>query len=188
MPVSQWAGQWDLSLLPLPSPAFPPRYTLLQDLWDHLKLTPPQYDSYEAACAAVAELEAAEAAAAASGLAPIEEESDNEGPEDGAEAGSDAGSDGEQEDGDSQAGAEGDDEDVARWAGRRAGGKAAIACWWRFSRLPARKPHSLPAPHSMCLFPPFVCPRLHLQAGERRGGGRSHGGPCCRASRGGRGL
>ncbi|EFN54863.1 hypothetical protein CHLNCDRAFT_134932 [Chlorella variabilis] len=86
----------------------------VQDLWDHLRLTPPQYDSYEAACAAVAELEAAEAAAAASGLAPIEEESDGEGPEDGGDAGSDAGSDAEQDDGDSQAGLDGDEEDVAR--------------------------------------------------------------------------
>ncbi|KAL4437467.1 hypothetical protein ABPG77_003448 [Micractinium sp. CCAP 211/92] len=96
----------------------------VQDLWDHLKISPPQYETYEAACAAVAEIEAAEAAAAASGLEAIEEEDEEEeaeGPEDG---GSDAGSDGdddEEEDGDAdeeeegpEGGSEGeeDEEDV----------------------------------------------------------------------------
>lgn len=88
--------------VPEPEHTSPP-HLLLQDLWDHLKITPPQYETYEAACAAVAEIEAAEAAAAASGLEAIEEEDEEEeaeGPEDG---GSDAGSDGdddEEEDGD----------------------------------------------------------------------------------------
>eukprot|EP00887_Chlorella_sp_A99_P007640 scaffold20.g7640.t1 len=65
----------------------------VQELWERLKVSPPQYESYEAACAAVAEIEARQAqAAAAGGLAAIEEESEPEGSEDGA---SDAGSDDE---------------------------------------------------------------------------------------------
>ena len=95
------------------------RTCALQDLWHHLKVTPPHYDSYEAACAAVAEMEAAEAAAAASGLAPIDEESDGEG-EGG--AGSDGGSEGEGHDGDSVGEGEAeDDDDGARWVVPRAG-------------------------------------------------------------------
>ena len=101
---------------------------LRQDLWDHLKLSPPRYDSYEAACAAVAELEAAEAAAAASGLAAIEEEEESEGegegPEDGGDGASEGGSDGE-EDAESQGGGDADEEDVARCG---AGGRDGRGC------------------------------------------------------------
>lgn len=89
-----------------------PPFALAQDLWDHLKLKPPQCDSYEAACAAVADIEAAEAAAAAKGLAPIEEESDREDGEEGGEGGSDGGSDAEGEEGGSQAEGEEEDEEA----------------------------------------------------------------------------
>ncbi|KAL4452134.1 hypothetical protein ABPG75_007796 [Micractinium tetrahymenae] len=80
----------------------------MQDLWDHLKITPPQYDSYEAACAAVADIEAAEAAAAASGLEAIEEEEEEEEAEGQEDGGSDAGSDGDEEE---EEGGEAEDED-----------------------------------------------------------------------------
>ena len=100
------------SISPFFSPPWPHR--LLQELWQRLKVRPPEFASYEAACQAVAEIEAREmAAAAAGGLAIIEEDeeeeqSDQEGSEDGA---SDGGSDADEEGGSSGEG-EADEEEV----------------------------------------------------------------------------
>lgn len=152
-------------------------FTMMQDLWDHLKLSPPRYDSYEAACAAVAEIEAAEAAAAASGLAAIEEdeESDGEGPDDAGDGGSEGGSDGE-EDGESQGGGEAEEEEVARWGwrGKEMGGRGhacratRAAAWLRraartVQQLPCSAVH--PPPH-LAATPCLPCPRMESEEEE----------------------
>lgn len=166
-------------------------HTMMQDLWDHLKLSPPRYDSYEAACAAVAEIEAAEAAAAASGLAAIEEdeESDGEGPDDAGDGGSEGGSDGE-EDGESQGGGEAEEEEVARWGrgGKERGGlgsacRATRAVAWCYTccmdgpTVAMQWAHHSPAQYPL---PPLP------QDGERGGGGGcAHGAPRLRHTSGG---
>ena len=73
----------------------------IQELYSRLNITPPKYDSYDAACTAVAELETKAAAAAASGLEIIEEEEEEE--EEGP-------SDEDEEDGEERFGAESDGE------------------------------------------------------------------------------
>jgi regulator of nonsense transcripts 2 len=50
----------------------------VQEMYSRLEITPHQYESYEAACAAVAKIEAAAVAAAAAGLEVIEEEGEEE--------------------------------------------------------------------------------------------------------------
>lgn len=84
-----------------PLPPFP-SFHCFQDLWDHLKVSPPHYESYEAACAAVADIEAAQAAAAASGLAAVEEEEEEEegdGLDDGGSGGEEEGDEEDEEEG-----------------------------------------------------------------------------------------
>ncbi|PSC71053.1 regulator of nonsense transcripts UPF2 [Micractinium conductrix] len=87
----------------------------VQDLWDHLKVSPPHYESYEAACAAVADIEAAQAAAAASGLAAVEEEEEEEegdGLDDGGSGGEEEGDEEDEEEG-----GEADEDDEGPLAG-----------------------------------------------------------------------
>jgi regulator of nonsense transcripts 2 len=54
----------------------------VQEMYSRLEIAPLQYESYEAACAAVAKIEAAAAVAAAAGLEAIEEEEEEEEEED----------------------------------------------------------------------------------------------------------
>ena len=50
----------------------------IQEMYSRMEISPPEFESYESACAAVAKIEAAAVAAAAAGLEVIEEEGEEE--------------------------------------------------------------------------------------------------------------
>lgn len=98
-----------------------------QELLETLKVELPRYASFQDACAAVAQIEAAAAAAAAQGLQPIDEESEDEGGAGSDDGGGSDGSDDEEE-GAAEAEGGGDEDGEARCAGSGPHGRAGEVC------------------------------------------------------------
>ena len=152
----------------------PPRHAPTQELFDRLKVSPPQFESYEAACAAVEELEARAAAAAAAagrgggGLEAVEEE-EEEGGSEGEGAGDDSGSDDDEgeggggsgseeeeegSDGDGGGGGSEEEEEEEVRPGPATACMPALPCTGRPPPPPFRHPtHS---PRSACCSPPLA--------------------------------